>query len=127
MSHTIPGYADDLFDKLKGEGFLSGKSKEEMPERLTYYLSEINVMHPFREGNGRTQRVFIEYLAQSAGFFVDFSEVGGKEMIEASVRSFHKDYKMMEAMFRRILTDITPQEQSAFRRKLGIDGVERER
>jgi cell filamentation protein len=53
MSQVIPAYAEDIFTKLKSENFLLDKSADEMPERLTYYLSEINVLHPFREGNGR--------------------------------------------------------------------------
>jgi len=127
MSHIILEYAEDIFSKLKGENFLFGKSADEMPERLTYYLSEINVLHPFREGNGRTQRAFIEYLAQSAGYDVDFSNVAPEEMIEASVLSFDKDLGMMKAMLERIISPITFQEQQAFRNKIGIDRIERER
>jgi cell filamentation protein len=37
-------------------------------DRLTYYLGEVNAIHPFREGNGRTQRAFFEQLAYDAGF-----------------------------------------------------------
>ena len=120
LSRHIDTYAGDVFAKLKGEAFLLGKTMDEMPERLTYYLSEINVLHPFREGNGRAQRIFIEYLAQCAGFDVDFSQVDGREMIEASALSFAKEYKMMIEMFRRILSKITPEEQRAFRKKVGI-------
>jgi cell filamentation protein len=127
MSQAIPGYADDIFGKLRGEDFLFGKPIDEMPERLTYYLSEINVLHPFREGNGRVQRAFMEYLAQSAGFFVDFSDVGEKEMIEASVSSFDKEYEKMVNMFLRITSPITQQEQQAFRQKIGVDCTKRER
>ncbi|MDR1158942.1 MAG: Fic family protein [Oscillospiraceae bacterium] len=127
MSHAIPGYAEDIFGRLKNENFLLDTAAGEMPERLTYYLSEINVLHPFREGNGRTQRIFIEYLAQSAGYCVDFSGVSGKEMIEASVLSFDKEYAKMNEMFRRVTSPTTPQEQQAFRRKLELDRTERER
>jgi cell filamentation protein len=127
MSQVIPAYAEDIFAKLKSENFLLDTSADEMPERLTYYLSEINVLHPFREGNGRAQRVFIEYLAQCAGYYVDFSDVSGNEMVEASVLSFDKDYSTMIAMLRRIVSPITPQEQRAFCKKIGIDRRERER
>lgn len=121
LSQHLESYADGIFNKLKDENWLLGKSGHEMPERLTYYLSEINVLHPFREGNGRAQRVFIEYLAQCAGFYVDFSQVDSKEMIEASALSFAREYGMMTEMFRRILSPITSQEQQAFRKKLSID------
>ncbi|MDR2524865.1 MAG: Fic family protein, partial [Oscillospiraceae bacterium] len=52
---------------------------------MAHYLSEINVMHPFREGNGRAQRLFIEYLALVAGYRMDFTDVTAAEMIEVSV------------------------------------------
>ena len=90
-------------------------------------MSEINVLHPFREGNGRMQRIFIEYLAQHVGFYVDFSQVSSKEMVEASALSFAREYRTMTEMFRNILSTITPQEQQAFRKKIGMDQRARER
>jgi fido (protein-threonine AMPylation protein) len=39
---------------------------------LTYYLAEINATHPFREGNGRTQRAFLQQLAEDAGYRIDW-------------------------------------------------------
>ena len=127
MSHHLETYAGNLFAELKSDKFLIGITANEMPERLTYYLSEINVLHPFRDGNGRSQRVFIEYLAKCAGYYVDFSNVSGKEMIEASALSFCKEYDMMTDMFKRIISDITPQEQQIFRKQIGIATRERER
>lgn len=120
LSRHIETYAGDVFAKLKGEDFLSGKPMNEMPERLTFYLSEINVLHPFRDGNGRAQRVFIEYLAQYAGFDIDFSQVGGKEMIEASALSFAKEYGMMTEMFKRIMSQTTLEEKQAFKKRIGM-------
>ncbi len=43
-------------------------------ERHSYYLSEINVLHPSREGNGRAQRVFLEFLGKIAGYDIDFTD-----------------------------------------------------
>lgn len=117
----IEAYADGIFTKLKDETFLADAGEDMIAERLTYYLSEINVLHPFREGNGRAQRVFIEYLAQSAGFYVDFSDVSDKEMIEISALSFAREYERMTVMFRRIVTPISAQEQKEFRKKIGLD------
>ncbi|MFS0883585.1 Fic/DOC family protein [Metabacillus niabensis] len=55
----IESSANDLFKKLKSEKTLANLPKEELPERAAFYMSEINVLHPFREGNGRTTREFI--------------------------------------------------------------------
>ena len=52
-----------ILEQLKKENFLEGTSKKQLAERLAYYLSELNVLHPFREGNGRTNREFIRQLA----------------------------------------------------------------
>jgi len=113
-------YADGIFKKLKEEKLLANTPAESIPERLAYYLSEINVLHPFREGNGRTQRVFIEYLAQVAGWYVSFADVSDYEMIEASALAFAMEYDMMIKMFRRIIEPITPAEQKDFRIKIGL-------
>lgn len=110
--------ADDLFSKLKNEHYLIGKSSDEAGKRLAYYLGEINVIHPFREGNGRTQRVFIEYLVKAAGYDVDFSTVTQDEMIDASIKSFDCDYSPMEQMFSRIIKPVSFAEQFQFVKKI---------
>jgi len=127
LCRHLETYSDGIFAKLKADKFLSEVKAEEMPERLTFYLSEINVLHPFRDGNGRAQRVFIEYLAQSAGFYVDFSTVDGREMIEASALSFACEYEMMNDMFKRIISSITLRERQIFREKIGLNRHEHER
>lgn len=100
LSQHLVRYAENLFQQLKEEKYL--KHCNNVPHRLAYYLSEINVLHPFREGNGRTQRLFIEYLAANAGYHVDFSNVTAKEMIVASAESFACNYDKMNKMFERI-------------------------
>lgn len=100
LSQNLEMYAESIFSKLKKENYLVGC--DNLPHRLAYYLSEINVLHPFREGNGRTQRLFIEYLADNAGAIVDFSDVSPEEMIVASAESFACEYERINAMFERI-------------------------
>ena len=80
-------------------------------------------MHPFREGNGRAQRMFIEYLALVAGYRVDYTNVTAGEMIEASVRAFDRDKTLMRDIFERITTPISREEQqSAIRAIAGARG-----
>jgi len=84
-----------LFQELKKENCHKDAPQDEVPLRLALYLSEINALHPFREGNGRVQRLFIEYPAETAGYRVDFSQLTDKQMIEASAASFLCDYAKM--------------------------------
>ena len=101
LCQNIEMYAADIFGKLKADNYLIDYNGN-IAHRLAYYLSEINVLHPFREGNGRAQRLFIEYLADHAGYKVDFSNVTAEEMIIASAESFACDYDKINTMFERI-------------------------
>jgi cell filamentation protein len=67
--------------------------------KLAYYFAEINALHPFREGNGRTQREFIRELALSAGYTIHFANITEEEMLKASIDSFMCDYRKMEELF----------------------------
>lgn len=112
--------AETIFSKLKKENYLLGLSRNKVYERLGYYLGEINVLHPFREGNGRSQRIMIEYLAQVAGYNVDFSKVSSSEMIEACIDSFKGNYAKMTEIFKNITGPIKKDEQKDFIKKIAL-------
>ena len=86
-------------------------SKEDFAKKIAHLFPAIWQVHPFREGNGRTQRIFILYLAGTAGYTVDFSDVTPEEMIVASAESFACAYDKINAMFERITTPIAKEEQ----------------
>ena len=108
LCQHLQAYGAQVFDSLKEEKFLKGA--QDVPQRLAYYLSEINVLHPFREGNGRSQRLFLEYLAHAAGYSVDFSQISPQEMLIASVDSFACRYETIHAMFAHITAPRTTAE-----------------
>lgn len=101
--NVLEAYASNLFGKLNAERLNEIQNDNVLMERIAFYFSEINVMHPFREGNGRTQRIFIEQLAQELGYHIDFSDVSEEEMIEASANAFACEYEMINDLFRRIM------------------------
>ena len=80
---------DYLLNKLKSENYLEDLSKEDLSKRLAFYLSELNVLHPFREGNGRTIREFIRELAYKNGYVLDLTKNSAKEIFDASVKSVY--------------------------------------
>lgn len=90
-----------LLRQLKAEGYLRQLARDRLPERLGYYLAEINAVHPFRDGNGRTQREFIRELSLTCGARVDYSRVPPETMRDASIAAFNGDYAPMTALFRR--------------------------
>lgn len=76
-----------LLNGLKEENYLAGLSREALAERLAYYLSELNVLHPYREGNGRTIREFLRELALKNEYILNIKKVAPKEFLHASVKS----------------------------------------
>ena len=76
-----------LLNELKEENYLQGKNKEELAKRLSYYVSELNVLHPFREGNGRTIREFIRELCYKNGYLLDLQNIEANDMLVASMKS----------------------------------------
>ena len=99
----IESQADEIFGKLKKEKYLQGLDEDIFGRRLAYYFSEINALHPFREGNGRSQREFIRSLASHNGYVVNFSNAEKDEMLQASIDSFLCDYGKMEQLFQKCL------------------------
>ena len=88
-----------LFLKLKSENYLKDCTEDNIASKAAYYLGEINAIHPFREGNGRTQREFIRELLLPTGFCVDYSRCNAKMMLYASINAFAGDYTLMTELF----------------------------
>lgn len=99
----LSGQAEEVFGRLKAENYLYGLEEDGFAARLAYYFSEINALHPFREGNGRSQREFIRCLALHNGYVINFVNVDKDEMLEASRESFLCEYGTMESLFRKCL------------------------
>ena len=88
-----------LFLKLKSENYLKDCTEDNIASKAAYYLGAINAIHPFREGNGRTQREFIRELLLPTGFYVDYSRCNAKMMLYASINAFAGDYTLMTELF----------------------------
>lgn len=87
----IDSAAKRIFDGLAQERLFEGKDIEAVAKCLAHYLSEINVLHPFRDGNGRVQRIFISQLAKSAGYGLDYSDLNQQEMYRSMEKAFFGD------------------------------------
>lgn len=96
--------ASYIFGELAKESHLQGLSKEEFVDRLAYFYDQLNYIHPFREGNGRAQRVLWNRIAKDAGYELDWTLVVGDENDEASrLASEQMDLSGLAAMFTKIV------------------------
>jgi len=106
VADMIPAYAENIFGKLRSEKWLRGLVRTEFIERLAYYMGEINALHPFREGNGRTQRIFFVELARRAKYELDYSQAEPDELLEADIAAYNKDFYLLKALLDKMLTKI---------------------
>ncbi len=82
------------------------EDKQVMAKRLAYLIGEINMIHPFREGNGRAQRVYIEYVCMNNGHFdIDFSRTTRNDMVLASKESSVLNYEPFKLLLYNCLVE----------------------
>jgi cell filamentation protein len=58
---------DARFELIRADNGLRGLTADQFAARAAEHISELNAIHPFREGNGRTQRAFLFVLGRQAG------------------------------------------------------------
>jgi cell filamentation protein len=93
--------------ELAKENYLQDMPKDEFVKRLAHHYDQLNYIHPFREGNGRAQRVFWSRVAKDADYQVDWDHIVGDENDEASrLAAEQMDLTKLETMFARIVSAI---------------------
>lgn len=88
----LPPYIDQqlahLFNRLNGPPNGWASTEDEFVAFAADFLAELNVIHVFREGNGRAQLSFLHLLGHAAGFPFDFSRVERESFLPAMIASF---------------------------------------
>ncbi len=102
----IESAAGPIFEQLAKENHLAGLGPKAFSDRAAHYLSELNALHPFREGNGRAQREFISHLAHANGYYLAWENVSPTELLAASIASFHGDPSELAGFIRRNLSTL---------------------
>ena len=94
----IDGEMRKLFDRLGRVRFLQGLKAHEFATRVAHVLTELNAIHPFREGNGRTQLTFLTLLAARAVHPLALERMDPAAMLAAMVASFKSDEAPLAAL-----------------------------
>ena len=95
--------ADRIFAKLRQERLLQELPQPVLLDRLSWYIGELNVLHPFREGNGRALRAFFRELLLRQGLWLRFEKLDPDEWLQASIAAYAGDLSKMKALLSRIL------------------------
>ncbi len=73
--------------------------------KLASCLGILNTYHPFPEGNGRTQRIFISELANTFQYFINWDLAHPWEIVETSKQVHIGNYAPLENLIKRIIFD----------------------
>jgi len=120
-SGQVPEVMQQVWEVLRDVKWLRESSLGAAKQTLPVLYNIVNTAHPFREGNGRTQRQFFNDLAGGAGFKIDWTGVSKAVNDRASEAARSGDDTLMAAMFDSIVTE-TPARSA---RTLGLGGFAR--
>ena len=67
--------------------YFQGLNRHPFIQEAADFYTSINYLHPVREGNGRTQRVFFRELARRAGYTLDYSAVDPDILMLATIHA----------------------------------------
>ncbi|WP_272682124.1 Fic/DOC family protein [Providencia sp. PROV129] len=66
---------------------------------LAHLFCELNLLHPFREGNGRTLRFFFEEMLFVLGYDIKWPAISQQDWINANVAGVYLDLNPLIAIF----------------------------
>jgi cell filamentation protein len=94
----------DVHKRLAAAKFLKDLSKDQFAEKAAEIVGDVNYVHPFREGNGRTQLEYLRQLAHRAGHDFSAAKLDPAQWQKASEAAFHLNYEPMTVAIRSALT-----------------------
>ena len=83
---SIESIGTKCFAKVK-DGYFENLSSDEFVKRIAEFYNDVNYIHPFREGNGRTQRIYFAQLIRHYGYDINFADVDTDELMIATIQA----------------------------------------
>ena len=95
----IESQAALIFERLKKQDFFKELSHDEFVDEIVDFYCVTNFLHPFREGNGRTQRLFLTQLIRNAGYDISFADMDTDLLMIATIQSAQGVTDLLKAIF----------------------------
>jgi cell filamentation protein len=92
-----------LFGRLRRERYFCDLTPDEFVRKATTFLATLNAIHPFRDGNRRTQLAFMALLAARAGHSLLLGRLHPRRFLNAMVKSFHGDRQLLQIELRKLV------------------------
>jgi cell filamentation protein len=100
----IEALANACFARLKEKNFFQQQEFDEYINNIVDFYCVTNMLHPFREGNGRTQRIFLSQLIRHAGYELDFSKINTDDLMEATIHAANGVDVYLKTIFEKAIT-----------------------
>ena len=71
-------------------------------KKVSYIMTELNVLHPFREGNGRTIRELVREICFDCGYVIDWYEINHDDILSASIKAVIDEKEQIKMLKRSI-------------------------
>ncbi|MDB5554004.1 MAG: adenosine monophosphate-protein transferase [Rhizobium sp.] len=101
---NIENQANGLFGKLRIDGFLQGLDHSAFADKAAHFLAELNAIHMFREGNGRSQLTFFALLSNFALHPIDLAKLDPPQMLDAMIASFEGDEAKLASLIKGLVS-----------------------
>ena len=99
----IPAQMEALFARLRAGPCLADPDRPTFVGAAAEFLGELNAIHPFREGNGRSQLAFMHLIGLHAGLPFDFARIERETFLPAMIASYDKNYGPLGEELERLL------------------------
>lgn len=99
----IEAEAEKLFGQVAKAAWFEGLARSELVRSVAEFYGNLNMIHPFREGNGRAQRLLFEHLIINAGYQISWWAVDELEWLQANMDAVHCDYRALTTIFDRCI------------------------
>ena len=83
---SVESIGTKCFAKVR-EGYFENLPFDEFVKRIAEFYNDVNYIHPFREGNGRTQRIYFTQLIRHYGYDINFADVDTDELMIATIQA----------------------------------------
>lgn len=102
-AENIDELMNKCFDRLKKNKCFKGLAFSDFIDNIVDFYCVTNMIHPFREGNGRTQRVFITQLINLNNYNIDFSKIDTDELMIATIQAANGVTDYLKDIFRNVI------------------------
>jgi cell filamentation protein len=92
-----------LFTSLAKKNYFENLDKDKLIVAVAELYGDLNMTHPFREGNGRAQRILFEHIITNAGYEIYWNGIKQEEWITANIEAVSCNYKLLTNIFYRCI------------------------